>query len=349
MNDREAGEALVAAVSRSSPKGRRRSPGAPGSTASSRSPNRSCGITIRATVDPRPRMARRGLLPGPPPRACRRGPDRPRPRHARRRRRATHSFSRATAATRWNSIGRRATDQRSASRLVPKWSQPDASSGTPSRRSSTPSPSSQRPTTVNSPARDRPAPARPAARSPRRSVQNGSSADLVEPRREREALDVDDEPAAGPLGDARRVGGDPVGEIHQRVRGRGEPRGRVEPERRAAVRGDELVESVQPVLEHVQPRGRAAERARDDEHVAGLRAAPAGDPLATAERRHGDVTAARRSCRRRRRERRARSAPRRARRTSSSSVSAGRASETSSASGRAPIAARSERLTAAAL
>ncbi len=59
----------------------------------------------------------------------------------------------------------------------------------------------------------------------------------------------------------------------------GEPLGGVEPKRRAAVRGDQLVESVQSVLERVQPRGRPTERPGHDEQVAGLRAAPAGDPL----------------------------------------------------------------------
>ena len=50
----------------------------------------------------------------------------------------------------------------------------------------------------------------------------------------------------------------------------------VQAERRPELRGHELVESGELVLERVEPRSRPAERARHDEDVAGLRAGPAG-------------------------------------------------------------------------
>ena len=114
VNDREAGEELVAAVSRIVPEG---------PTTFARRPwidhvepfsESLVRITIRATVTPGREWLAEDFFPdllherageglivhGPVTLAVDDG--------------ATHSFSRATAATRWNGIGRRATDQRSA-------------------------------------------------------------------------------------------------------------------------------------------------------------------------------------------------------------------------------------------
>ena len=123
----------------------------------------------------------------------------------------------------------------------------------------------------------------------------------------------------------------------------------VQPKRRAPVALDQLGEALQPFAEDVEAGGRPAERPRDHEHVSGNGARPSGHPLAAADRGH------------RERER-----------VGSGGVSSGQgkarlrqalvelddclrgglggnARLTSSASGSAPSAARSLRLTAAAL
>ena len=73
-----------------------------------------------------------------------------------------------------------------------------------------------------------------------------------------------------------RVDGDPVRDVQQRVRGRGEPTPLLEPQRRRHV----------ALL--AERRAGGAERAGDDEQVAGPRARAARDALAAAERRDRD-------------------------------------------------------------
>jgi small-conductance mechanosensitive channel len=114
VNDREAGEQLVAATSRIVPEGPTTFARAPWIDHVEEFSDSLVRITIRATVTPGREWLAEDFFPdllherageglivhGPVTLAVDDG--------------ATHSFSRATAATRWTGIGRRATDQRSA-------------------------------------------------------------------------------------------------------------------------------------------------------------------------------------------------------------------------------------------
>ena len=161
---------------------------------------------------------------------------------------------------------------------------------------------------------------------------------------------LEHEPAAGALSDARGVAGDAVREVDHGVSDAGESAALLEPKRRPAVALDQLVEPGEALAERVEARGRAAERAGDDEHVARAGAGASGHALAPPHGGHREDELLG------------------ARRVAAGDGDAGlvqalvelddhrrprppgaERDATSSASGSAPMAARSLRLTAAAL
>ena len=171
------------------------------------------------------------------------------------------------------------------------------------------------------------------ARSPRRTRGRRGSAPSASGTRSRSTTTRQAERAASRAG----VGGDPVREVEHRVGVRGEPPALLEPDRRTDV--------------GAAAKGRAggAERAGDDEQVAGTRASAAGHALGAADRGHGEdervgpgrVAPDDRNAGLARAPRRARRRPRGASRRS-------RRARRPAPSGVAPAAARSLRFTAAA-
>src|SRR5690348_15534766 len=93
---------------------------------------------------------------------------------------------------------------------------------------------------------------------------------------ERDEIEVDDEPAAGALGDVERVRPEPVGQVEHRVR--------------HGCETPAICESLRRRSEPPGPERDAggAERPRDNEQVAGNCTRAARHPFGAAERRHGE-------------------------------------------------------------